>query len=128
MYTANHVHRNQQHLQHLVTGQKLARSKCLQLVEDRDKAVRAAALDVMETAYQQEGNALWRLLGKLSPKQRGYIEERLKYTDRQANAQVCEFWTASKPTSCMQHTAGHQRVQAGVHRSGGKVTQGVSNG
>ncbi len=60
-----------------------------QLVTDRDKGVRAAALGVMEVAYRQEGPAaLWKLLGRVSDQQRSLIEERLKYTDKQASAQV----------------------------------------
>jgi len=58
-------------------------------VTDRDKGVRAAALGVMEVAYRQEGPAaLWKLLGRVSDQQRSLIEERLKYTDKQASAQV----------------------------------------
>lgn len=51
--------------------------------------MRAAALGVMEVAYRQEGPAaLWKLVGRLSDQQRSLIEERLKYTDKQASAQV----------------------------------------
>lgn len=61
----------------------------LQLVTDRDRGVRAAALGVMEVAYRQEGPAaLWKLVGRLSDQQRSLVEERLKYTDKQAAAQA----------------------------------------
>lgn len=56
---------------------------------DRDRGVRAAALGVMEVAYRQEGPAaFWKLVGRVSDQQRSLIEERLKYTDKQASAQV----------------------------------------
>jgi hypothetical protein len=61
----------------------------LQLVTDKDRGVRAAALGVMEVAYRQEGPAaLWKLVGRLSDQQRSLVEERLKYTDKQAAAQA----------------------------------------
>ena len=65
----------------------------LQLVTDKDRGVRAAALGVMEVAYRQEGPAaLWKLVGRLSDQQHSLIEERLKYTDKQASAQAsCHF-------------------------------------
>ena len=51
--------------------------------------MRAAALGVMEVAYRQEGPAaLWKLVGRLSDQQRSLVEERLKYTDKQAAAQA----------------------------------------
>jgi len=62
-----------------------------QLVTDRDRGVRAAALGLMAVVYQQEGVALWKLVGRLGDQQRSLIEERLKSTDKQAAQQGLEI-------------------------------------
>jgi hypothetical protein len=56
-----------------------ARTLCslsLQLVADRDKATRAAALGTLGVVYLQEGPAIWKGLGQLSDQQRSLIEVR----------------------------------------------------
>ena len=55
----------------------------MQIVSDRDKATRAAALGTLEVAYLSEGQAIWSMLGRLSDQQHSLIEERFKYTDKQ---------------------------------------------
>lgn len=55
----------------------------LQIVSDRDKATRAAALSTLEVVYLSEGQAIWNMLGRLSDQQHSLIEERFKYTDKQ---------------------------------------------
>lgn len=55
----------------------------MQIVSDRDKATRAAALGTLEVAYLSEGQAIWNMLGRLSDQQHSLIEERFKYTDKQ---------------------------------------------
>lgn len=55
----------------------------VQIVSDRDKATRAAALGTLEVAYLSEGQAIWSMLGHLSDQQHSLIEERFKYTDKQ---------------------------------------------
>ena len=56
---------------------------CVQIVSDRDKATRAAALGTLEVAYMSEGQAIWTQLGRLTDQQQSLIEERFKYTDKQ---------------------------------------------
>jgi hypothetical protein len=57
----------------------------MQMVTERDKAMRAAALAAVEALYLAEGPAVvWGQLGKLTDQQRSLIEERLKYTERAA--------------------------------------------
>ena len=55
----------------------------LQIVSDRDKATRAAALGTLELVYMSEGQAIWSMLGRLSDQQQSLLEERFKYTDKQ---------------------------------------------
>jgi len=55
----------------------------LQIVSDRDKATRAAALGTLELVYMSEGQAIWSMLGRLSDQQHSLLEERFKYTDKQ---------------------------------------------
>lgn len=55
----------------------------MQIVSDRDKATRAAALGTLELVYMSEGQAIWSMLGRLSDQQQSLLEERFKYTDRQ---------------------------------------------
>lgn len=62
------------------------RRSALQIVSDRDKATRAAALGTLEVAYRSEGQAIWSMLGRLSDQQHSLIEERFKYTDKQVRA------------------------------------------
>ena len=57
----------------------------LQVVSDRDKATRAAALSTLEVVYLSEGQAIWSMLGRLSDQQHSLIEERFKYTDKQVS-------------------------------------------
>ena len=88
----------------------------LQLVTDRDRGVRAAALGVMEVAYRQEGPAaLWKLLGRLSDQQRSLVEERLKYTDKQAAAQARRWFRALLPESRRDLAAFVLAVRTGWH-------------
>lgn len=62
------------------------RHSAVQIVSDRDKATRAAALGTLEVAYLSEGQAIWSMLGRLSDQQHSLIEERFKYTDKQVRA------------------------------------------
>ncbi len=55
----------------------------MQIVSDRDKATRAAALGTLELVYMSEGQAIWSMLGRLSDQQQSLLEERFKYTDKQ---------------------------------------------
>ena len=55
----------------------------MQVVSDRDKATRAAALGTLEVAYMSEGQAIWTQMGRLTDQQQSLIEERFKYTDKQ---------------------------------------------
>jgi hypothetical protein len=53
------------------------------MVSERDKGVRAAALNILEKLYLLTGSAgTWVLLGQLSPQQQSLIEERLKHKDK----------------------------------------------
>ncbi len=54
------------------------------MVSERDRGVRAAALNILEKLYLLTGSAgTWAVLGQLSPQQHSLIEERLKYKDKQ---------------------------------------------
>ncbi len=54
-----------------------------QMVSDRDKGVRAAALALLQTLYQLAGpSQTWGLLGKLTSQQHSLIEERFKHRDK----------------------------------------------
>ena len=54
------------------------------MVSERDRGVRAAALNMLEKLYLLTGSAgTWALLGQLSPQQQSLIEERLRYKDKQ---------------------------------------------
>ncbi|PNH12606.1 Protein MOR1 [Tetrabaena socialis] len=48
------------------------------LVAERDTAVRAACLGVIEVVYCIEGTGIWEVLGRLSDQQKSLIEERIK--------------------------------------------------
>ncbi|GIL97467.1 hypothetical protein Vretimale_3111 [Volvox reticuliferus] len=48
------------------------------LVAERDTAVRAACLGVMEVVYCIEGPAIWDYVGRLTDQQKSLIEERIK--------------------------------------------------
>ena len=54
----------------------------LQMVTERDKALRSAVLGTLAVLYQQEGEAtVWAQCGRLSDQQRSLIEVR-EYSDR----------------------------------------------
>ncbi|KAK9814323.1 hypothetical protein WJX72_004049 [[Myrmecia] bisecta] len=56
-----------------------------QLVSEKDKACRAAALATLEIVYLSEGQSIWsKQLSKVTDAQRSLLEERFKYTDKQA--------------------------------------------
>ncbi|KAL0028272.1 hypothetical protein WJX79_006476 [Trebouxia sp. C0005] len=65
-----------------------------QIVSDRDKATRAAALGTLELVYMSEGQAIWSMLGRLSDQQQSLLEERFKYTDKQATRNGVEVGAA----------------------------------
>jgi hypothetical protein len=53
------------------------------MVSDRDKAVRAAALALLQTLYQLAGpSQTWNLLGKVTNQQHSLIEERFRQRDK----------------------------------------------
>ncbi|GMH42322.1 hypothetical protein BSKO_10241 [Bryopsis sp. KO-2023] len=54
-----------------------------QAVSARDKAFRQATLGTLEVIYDFEGEAIWKLLGRLTDQQRSLIEERLKVRTKQ---------------------------------------------
>ena len=57
----------------------------MQLVTDRDKALRSAVLGTLEILYRKEGEAaVWAHCGSLSDQQRSLIEERFKSVAREA--------------------------------------------
>lgn len=60
-----------------------------QLSSGSDKALRSAALQVLETVYEIETSreAFWRHLPRISDQQRDMIEERLKYVQKTLDAQ-----------------------------------------
>jgi hypothetical protein len=56
-----------------------------QLVSERDKGIRAAALGTLEALHAGEGAvAAWRAIGPVSDQQRSLIEERFRHADKQA--------------------------------------------
>ncbi|KAL0039701.1 hypothetical protein WJX77_005628 [Trebouxia sp. C0004] len=65
-----------------------------QIVSDRDKTTRAAALGTLELVYMSEGQAIWSMLGRLSDQQQSLLEERFKYTDKQATRNGVEVGAA----------------------------------
>ena len=52
------------------------------LLKERDGATRTAALLAIEAAWLQEGEAVWRLLGRLEARERDMVEEKLKRSSR----------------------------------------------
>lgn len=57
----------------------------VQLVSERDKALRAAVLGAFEVLYAREGeSAVWTLAGPLTDQQRSLIEERFRFAAKQA--------------------------------------------
>ena len=74
-----------------------------QMVSDRDKAVRAAALALLQTLYQLAGpSQTWGLLGRLNGQQHSLIEERFKHRDRGTSAPSAQ----PKSPSAAEPTAG----------------------
>ena len=74
----------------------------LQMVSDRDKAVRAAALALLQTLYQLAGpSQTWGLLGKLTGQQHSLIEERFKHRDKGSSAPSAQpkSPSAAEPTA-----------------------------
>lgn len=62
-----------------------------QLSPGSDKALRGAALGVMEVVYELEGaDNFWRHLPRVSDQQRSMIEERIKYVQRTLEAAARE--------------------------------------
>ncbi|KAI3618428.1 hypothetical protein CBS9595_002791 [Malassezia furfur] len=57
-----------------------------QLIADRDAGVRNAALQTLAEAYKTTGDALWRQIGTLAPKDASLLEERLRRTAAPAPA------------------------------------------
>lgn len=58
----------------------------MQLVSERDKALRSAVLSTLEILYSLEGEAtVWASVGPLADQQRSLIEERFKFAAKQAN-------------------------------------------
>ncbi|WFD49426.1 hypothetical protein GLX27_004106 [Malassezia furfur] len=57
-----------------------------QLIADRDAGVRSAALQTLAEAYKTAGDALWRQVGTLAPKDASMLEERLRRTAAPAPA------------------------------------------
>ncbi|KAK9818850.1 hypothetical protein WJX81_005118, partial [Elliptochloris bilobata] len=56
-----------------------------QLVSERDKGIRAAALGTLELLHSAEGSAAaWRAIGSISDQQRSLIEERFRHSEKQA--------------------------------------------
>lgn len=56
-----------------------------QLVSERDKGIRAAALGTLELLHSAEGGAAaWRAIGSVSDQQRSLIEERFRHSEKQA--------------------------------------------
>ena len=56
-----------------------------QLVSERDKGIRAAALRTLELLHSAEGGAAaWRAIGSVSDQQRSLIEERFRHSEKQA--------------------------------------------
>ncbi len=73
------------------------------MVSDRDKAVRAAALALLQTLYQLAGpSQTWGLLGKLTGQQHSLIEERFKHRDKGTTAPSAQ----PKSPSATEPTAG----------------------
>ena len=58
-----------------------------QMVSERDKGMRAAALSILARLHAAVGaTATWSLLGQLKDQQRSLIEERFKHKDRHVDA------------------------------------------
>eukprot|EP00887_Chlorella_sp_A99_P000367 scaffold13.g367.t1 len=53
------------------------------LLRERDGATRAAALLAIEQAWAEEGENVWRLLGRLEDRERDMVEEKLKRSSKQ---------------------------------------------
>lgn len=66
-------------------GEWTKRLFVLQMMVERDKSLRAAALAFVEALYVSEGpTTLWSAFGKLSDQQKSLIQERLKYLEKGA--------------------------------------------
>lgn len=77
----------------------------LQMVSDRDKAVRAAALALLQTLYQLAGpSQTWNLLGKLMNQQHSLIEERFRQRDK--GSALSQSTQAKSPPASSEPVAG----------------------
>ena len=75
-----------------------------QMVSDRDKGMRAAALAILERLHAAVGaHSAWSLLGPLKDQQRSLIEERIRHRERHPDAPVLADAGAGASTSYVSH-------------------------
>ncbi|PRW20522.1 microtubule associated isoform A [Chlorella sorokiniana] len=56
------------------------------LLKERDGATRAAALRAIEQAWAEEGDGVWKLLGRLEGREQDMVQEKLKRSTKQPRA------------------------------------------
>ena len=61
----------------------------MQLLKERDGALRAAALAVIEEVWAEEGaDTVWKLLGQLDTREKGMVEDRLRRSTKQSKDKI----------------------------------------
>ena len=86
-----------------------------QLVSERDKSIRAAALGTLEILHGAEGSAAaWRMIGSISNQQRSLIEERFRHSEKQATrATAASRQATGSSASSSQRTTDDAEVPYG---------------
>ena len=86
-----------------------------QLVSERDKSIRAAALGTLEILHGAEGSAAaWRVIGSISSQQRSLIEERFRHSEKQAaRATAASRQATGSSASSSQRTTDDAEVPYG---------------
>ena len=86
-----------------------------QLVSERDKSIRAAALGTLEILHGAEGSAAaWRVIGSISNQQRSLIEERFRHSEKQAaRATAASRQATGSSASSSQRTTDDAEVPCG---------------
>uniref|UniRef100_A0A061RZH6 Cytoskeleton-associated protein 5 n=1 Tax=Tetraselmis sp. GSL018 TaxID=582737 RepID=A0A061RZH6_9CHLO len=67
-----------------VSGKEKVLPTVAKMVSERDKALRGAVLGMLSIVYVSEGDVVWKQMGSLDNMQKSLIEDRFKFTDKEA--------------------------------------------
>ena len=97
-----------------------------QLVSERDKGIRAAALGTLELLHSAEGGAAaWRAIGSVSDQQRSLIEERFRHSEKLAARAAASRQATVSGAGTSQRTTEDEEVAVPPARRGPAMLQGL---